>query len=307
VGNDFSAIKGYIFDIQRYSINDGPGIRTTVFLKECPLRCLWCDNPESQEIRPELFYFKSLCVKCLRCIKVCPVGANKITNDSNIEIDRELCKVCGACVEACLDEARAISGRLISVEEVIEIVKKDALFYRNSGGGITLSGGEPCCQPLFAINLLEQSHQCGFHTTLDTTGYAPWEVFESIVRHADLVLYDIKHVDPQRHKELTGVDNKLILDNLKRIILQKIQVIVRVPLIPGLNDSDDNIRRLGEFVVDLDSRIEVDLLPYHPLGTSKYSRLGREYMLSGTVQFREEEVEKIQQRLKSYGLNVVIA
>ena len=269
---------GYIFDIQRFSINDGPGIRTTVFFKGCPLRCIWCDNPESQEQLPQLLYFESLCTKCYRCVEECPTGATKISPDGSIEIDRGLCQADGLCVEACPSEARVLSGRKMTVDEVVEIVRKDELFYRNSGGGITVSGGEPLMQPEFVYNLLRECKANNFHTTLDTCGYAQWDIMQQVLEYTDLVLYDIKHMDSAEHRRQTGVDNELILSNLEKIKMNETRVWLRCPVIPGFNDSESEIEKVAKFALSL--KVEkISLLPYFKYGEQKYEYLGRSYSL----------------------------
>ena len=220
-------IQGWVFDIQRYSVNDGPGIRTTVFLKGCPLGCLWCDNPESQYKMPELLYLPSLCVNCQRCVAVCEFGATTVGPDGKIQINRSLCQVCGKCVEACLTGARVLMGRLMGVEEVVQVVNKDTLFYRNSGGGVTVSGGEPTHQAEFVKALLARCHESGLHTALDTCGLVEWDVLEEILEYTDLVLFDLKHMDSEEHRKLTGVGNEIILQNLERLASFK-SVVVRV-------------------------------------------------------------------------------
>ncbi len=300
------AVKGWIFDIQRYSINDGPGIRTTVFFKGCPLHCLWCDNPESQSRFPQLFFFDALCVQCYRCVPVCPNKAISVGPDGSVLTDRSLCRGCGACTEACLANARVISGKLMTVDEVMEVVMKDSLFYRNSGGGMTASGGEATAQPEFLIELLKRCRENGIHTALDTTGYVPWETFQRILEYTDLVLYDIKHMDPAAHRKLTGVDNALILENARRIARMGKAMWIRFPLIPGCNDDETNLRATGAFVRDLGLR-QIDILPYHRLGTGKYHRLGREYPLPQARSYHEDEIEKIKGSLEALGLGVRVA
>lgn len=297
---------GRIFDIQRYSINDGPGIRTTIFFKGCPLSCLWCDNPESQSPFPQLLFYPSLCARCYQCAAVCPTQATTVGGDGAIQIDRDKCISCGKCTTVCSAEARVISGKLMKVEDVIEIVKKDSLFYRNSGGGVTASGGEPTSQPQFLKELLIRCHQCGFHTAMETCGYVPWETLEGFLEHVDLFLYDIKHMNPHRHKELTGVDNTLILENARRLAAKKKQLIIRFPLIPGYNDSIENLEATKRFVYELGVE-KLDLVPYHQLGISKYQRLGWDYQLIQVLSYKEEDVEAIRKRLEAYNFTVSIA
>jgi len=296
-------IVGCVFNIERFAIRDGPGIRTTVFLKGCPLKCLWCANPESMSAAPQLFYLENLCTRCYRCVEACPNKATTKARDGAIKIDRSLCQACGKCVEACPNKAREISGKLMTVEEVLEEVKKDALFYQNSGGGVTFSGGEPTHQPEFLWHLLKGSQESGIHTALDTSGFVKPEILKRVLEHTNLVLYDIKHMDPAKHKELTGVDNRLILENAKMIASMGKPMIIRVPLIPGNNDSKENIKALAEFMLSLGLK-RVDLLPYHSLGKIKYYRLGMEYKLSDLKPFAEGEVAKIKADLESYGLQV---
>ena len=298
-----TSIVGCVFNIERFAIRDGPGIRTTVFLKGCPLRCLWCANPESMSAAPQLFYLENLCTRCYRCVEACPNKATTKAPDGAIKIDRSLCKTCGKCVEACPNKAREISGKSMTVEGVLEEVRKDALFYQNSGGGVTFSGGEPTHQPEFLWHLLKGSQESGIHTALDTSGFVKPEILKRVLEHTNLVLYDIKHMDSAKHKELTGVDNRLILENARMIATMGKPMIIRVPLIPGRNDSKENIKALAEFMLSLGLK-RVDLLPYHSLGKIKYQRLGMEYKLSDLKPFAEGEVAKIKADLESYGLQV---
>lgn len=298
--------RAWIFDIQRYSINDGPGIRTTVFFKGCPLRCLWCDNPESQTRLPQLFFFESLCTRCHRCVPECPSGAIKIQPDESVVTNREICDACGTCTEVCPSGARVITGKLMTVDEVLDTVKEDTLFYRNSGGGVTASGGEAAGQPAFVAELFRRCRGIGIHTALDTTGYAEWDTLAGILEHTDLVLLDIKHLDPKRHREITGVDNGLILENARRIAAQGKPMWIRLPLVPGCNDSDEEIGAAADFVLGL-GLSQVDLLPYHKLGTGKYKRLNMEYPLAQTRTYTEEELDRIREAFESKGVEVRIA
>jgi len=301
-----SELKAWIFDIQRYSINDGPGIRTTVFFKGCPLQCLWCDNPESQSRLPQLFYFESLCTRCQRCVSVCPNEAILAGPDESVITNRELCKACGACTVICPNDARVISGQLKTLDEVIGVIKQDALFYRNSGGGMTASGGEAAAQPEFLVELLKRCRENGIHTTLDTTGYVSGDKLQQILEHTDLVLLDIKHIDPVKHKEITGVDNTLILENARNIAQSGKPMWIRYPLIPGHTDSDENIMATADFVLSLGLK-RIDILPYHRMGMGKYERLGMEYPLPEVNPYSEEQLEKIRSKLESKGLEVRVA
>ncbi|HHW03892.1 MAG TPA: glycyl-radical enzyme activating protein [Thermoanaerobacterales bacterium] len=266
-----------IFDIQRYSIHDGPGIRTIVFLKGCPLRCPWCANPESQKMVPEIMYSEIKCVLCQRCVNACPVNAIKVIN-GKIHIDRELCNVCGLCWEACLNEALKVAGKEVTVKEVLSIVEKDRIFYERSGGGVTLSGGEPLMQAEFSAALLAACKKKGLNTAIETSGYQKWELFLPILENTDLVLLDIKMMNTDLHRKIIGVPNNLILDNARKIVELGKDIIVRIPIIPGYNDSIENLRNTAEFAANIGIK-EVHLLPYHRLGESKYNQLGRIYNL----------------------------
>ena len=298
-------IQGWVFDIQRYSINDGPGIRTTVFLKGCPLSCLWCDNPESQANMPELLYLPSLCINCQRCVAVCAAGATSVGPKGLIQIDRSLCQVCGKCVEACLTGARVIVGELMTVEEVFDVASKDTLFYRKSGGGVTCSGGEPTHQPEFLKAFFNRCQEAGLHTALDTCGLVEWETLKSIIEHVDLVLFDLKQMDPKVHRDITGVGNEIILGNLEKVAKVK-SVVVRIPLIPGYTDSKDNMEASGEFLSKI-GITRADVVPYHQLGVGKYERLGKQYALRDLDPISDERTEECIKILENYGLQVEIA
>ncbi len=300
-------MRGAIFNIQGYSVHDGPGIRTTVFLKGCPLRCPWCQNPESHLPLPELFFSEEKCTGCGKCIEVCPGQAIQMQGEKS-RTDRRLCKGSGACVTVCPNDARTLVGRWATIEEVFEAVAADAIFYRNSGGGVTLSGGEPLAQPEFAAELLRKCREAGFHTALDTCGYASWEIAKRVLGFVDLVLFDFKHMDPETHKKYTGVSNILILENARRIHHElAIPMLARMALIPGFNDSVDNLEAAARFIAgELSADIPIHLLPYHRFGEGKWQQLDRG---GDTMTFETpgiDHVEACRQILASHGLNAVI-
>ena len=295
-----------VFDIQRCSLHDGPGIRTTVFLKGCPLRCLWCHNPESMDSRPQLAFTASRCIGCRECLRACPNGVHAIVEGKRV-INRGLCQRCGRCVEVCHSEALELMGREMALEEVLAEVARDQAFYASSGGGVTLSGGEPLLQPEFATAFLQACRRQGLHTVLDTSGYAPWESLLAVAREADLVLFDLKHTDDARHRELTSVSNRVILDNLARLASEQIDLRVRAPVIPGCNDEEDNYRTMAAYLGRLDVRtLRVDLLPYHQLGSVKHSRLGTEYGLHNVKPPTSERLESLASILRTGGFQVQV-
>lgn len=282
--------EGLVFNIQKFSIHDGPGIRTTVFLKGCPLSCPWCSNPESINPFPEVITrFDPLCEDCDRCRDACGRSAMKVSeiilpgDDRPIErtrfLDRELCDGCMRCVEVCPTGALSRVGERKTVEEVLEVVEQDRPFYRTSGGGMTLSGGEPLMQHDYALALLREAKKRGLHTALDTCGKAPGEAVAAIIPWVDLVLYDVKHMDPEVHRETVGADNRLILDNL-RFLDGRVPIWLRVPVIPGFNDGEENLRSVVELASGLDIE-KLCFLPYHRWGSGKYEGLGREYGFEG--------------------------
>ncbi len=297
--------KGVIFNIQHYSIHDGPGIRTTVFLKGCPLRCFWCQNPESQASQPQIFFNAEKCTGCGKCVDSCPEGAIQLIEGKS-QTDRSLCKGIGKCAEICPNEARSLMGRYVTAGEVFKEVNGDALFYRNSGGGVTLSGGDPIDQPDFTISILTLCRDAGLHTAIDTCGYAPWETLRRILEYVDLVLYDLKHMDPASHKRYTGVSNELILENAKRIHGDLgLDMLARVPIVPGYNDSLENLKRTAVFIAnELGTGIGVRLLPYHRLGEAKYERLEEPEKSAPIHPPGDEHVEEIKEIFESFGLRV---
>jgi len=294
-------LTGYIFNIQRYSIHDGPGIRSVVFLKGCPLNCLWCSNPESQEYSPRILHDNGKCMKCNACVSNCSKGAIKLKN--NIRwIDVKKCNLCGNCLEVCFSNALELIGQEMSVEDVMCEVRKDRDFYFESGGGVTLSGGEPSFQHKFAAEILEQCNKEDIDTALETCGYANWVVLKKLVERVNLVLYDIKHMDPQKHKSFVGKENKIILENAKKIAALGKKMIIRVPIIPTYNDSVRHIQELVEFVISLNTVKEIHLLPYHALGKGKYISLGLEYALEDIKSPAQEEMKRLKEICTNGGL-----
>jgi len=295
-----------IFNIQRFSIHDGPGIRTTVFLKGCSLRCPWCHNPESINPFPEITYNESKCIKCDNCLELCPVEAIS-PSQNGISIDRKKCDGCGKCVEICYSGALELCGKYRKIEEIMAEVKRDIPFYKNSNGGVTASGGEPLAQANFVANFFKQAREEGIHTALDTSGYAEWTTFRKVLNNADLVLYDVKTMDPKRHKTLTGVSNDLILANLEKTCREGIPIFIRIPVIPKYNfvNVEEDAKKIADFLHGLDGVKRVDLLPFHRLGKSKYLMLGRNYIVDIKPPDKEY-VERIKKILESNGLKVSI-
>ena len=264
---------GLVFNIQKYSIHDGPGIRTTVFLKGCTLRCWWCHNPESQSGTPELSLIDKYCLQCGRCIEVCPFGQQR--DDAVLpHIDRQRCIRCGQCVAVCSAGAREMVGQTMNVDQVMAEILKDRIFYDDSGGGVTLSGGEPLAQAEFCRELLAACRSEDIHTSVDTCGAVPREDLLSVAPLTDLFLYDIKVMDEQRHEEHTGASNATILDNLRELGRVHDNIWVRVPVVPGLNDTVQEVREIAQFVASLGAVRQVNLLPHHEMGSGKTQRLG---------------------------------
>lgn len=299
-------LSGWVFNIQRFSIHDGPGIRTTVFLKGCPLRCLWCDNPESLQLEPQMVFWQERCIHCDVCLSICPQLALEVDAEGSRRWILERCDLCGRCVEECSAGALEQVGWPVTVAEVLAEVEADRRFYEQSGGGVTLSGGEPLTQAPFTQALLQACHERGIHTAIETSGHGPWAVWLELLPHLDLVLYDLKELDPERHEVMTGVSNQLILDNLRWLVRTGKKVIVRRPVIPGYNDSPESIHALARFVQSLGTVEEIDLLPYHRFGRAKYERLGREYAIGDKPSLGEGDVAELEELVRSYGLRTKI-
>lgn len=271
---------GVVFDIQRFAIHDGPGIRTTVFLKGCPLHCLWCHNPESQDPRPEIFFNPGKCIGCRACELACEQGAHTFEPDLDLPLglhrfNRDACIRCGECTLECYAQALEISGASMSVEEVLAQVVKDRAFYQTSGGGMTLSGGEPLAQAEFTRALLREARTAGLHTVVETSGCGQTAHYLEILPDVDLFYFDFKESDPERHRQATGISNTLILHNLSVLDQAGAEIVLRCPIIPGLNDRADHFEAIGRLASQYPHVKAVHILPYHPLGTSKSQRLGK--------------------------------
>ena len=296
---------GVIFDIKKFAIHDGPGIRTTVFFKGCPLACRWCHNPEGWNITTQHIHHPERCLGCGECIQLCPHHAIEASHNGMLWDDQS-CRECRTCVETCPSEAHEFIGQSVSIDEVVEKVKKDIVFYDTSHGGITLSGGEPLLQAEFLINLLKACGQLELHRTVDTTGYADAEVVLAVAEHTELFLYDLKHMDPQKHISYTGVSNEKILNNIKLLARQGADVTVRIPVIPGFNVDDENIQRTGAFVSSLPGIKKISLLPFHNAASGKYTRLGV-HCYSSEIQIpTRREINDLADHLGNFGLQVKI-
>jgi pyruvate formate lyase activating enzyme len=313
-------LTGRVYDIQGFSVQDGPGIRTTVFLKGCPLSCPWCHSPESQAFYPQLSWIFMRCLgtaKCGKCLSVCPKGAitpGKMTQQAVtgediqlVRIDRKICDNCGLCARACYSNALYICGKDYTVEELMERVCKDIPFYEHSGGGVTISGGEALSQPEFTLAVMKSLKQRGINTALDTTGYANYKHIEAVLPYTDLFLYDLKHMDSAEHKRAVGVPNGLILENARKIAADGGKLQIRIPVIPSFNDSEENIRTTGNFCQDLGNAVtSIQLLPYHTLGTVKYQRIDEERLVLEAEPPSDAKIQTLKCILESYGLSVVV-
>ena len=300
-------LAGLILNIERFASHDGPGIRTLVFMKGCPLRCLWCSTPQSQSQRPEILHAKNQCRACGTCIRTCPESAVAYAGSGkSIAINRDRCNACGACVETCPHDALEKAGRVVAVDELLHEVEKDGPFYRRSGGGVTVGGGEPTLQHRFVAAFLKRCRERFIHTALESCLHADPRQLEPILQHLDLLFCDIKHMDDATHERLTGVSNRLILDNI-RMASSRCPTIIRVPAVPGSNDTDENIRATALFAAELGGRIEaVELLPYHPFGRHLYEQTDREYRLPHVEAPTEQHLKRLQSIVESCGVRALI-
>ncbi len=301
--------KARIFNVQKYNMYDGPGIRTLVFFKGCPLRCEWCSNPEGQKYHHQILFKSELCTQCRMCVEVCPTDTHyldPVTFEHKI-MDTN-CTGCGKCVEICPTDALAVTGEDKSITELLEIIEEDRHFY-HTGGGVTLGGGEVLMQPEAATNLLVMCKYSGINTAIETCGYAKKEVIIEVSEHTDLFLYDIKHMIPEEHYRFTGVRNELILDNLKWLLDNNHNVKIRIPLIKGVNDNKENLRLLIEFLSpykEFKNLQGIDLLPYHKMGVHKYTQLGWKYAFDDYLRFSQQELLEIESYLQESGIPVSI-
>lgn len=303
--------KATIFNVQKYNMYDGPGVRTLIFFQGCPLRCKWCANPEGMIKKYRVMFKSNSCVNCGACVSVCPVGIHTISNESlKHEVNRNIeCIGCRKCVDACLNSALSIVGEVKTISELVEIVEEDRAFYEASGGGVTLGGGEVLMQPEAASSLLMACKQEGINTAIETCGYAKLESVLKVAEFTDLFLFDIKHINSDKHFELTGVRNEQILENLKELLRRKYKVKIRMPLLKGVNDRKEDIEDIIKFLIpfkDYKNFKGIDLLPYHKMGVNKYKQLGIEYPIEGDPSLSNEDLNKIEGWIKKYDLSVKV-
>jgi len=298
-------LTGKIFAIKKYSLHDGPGIRTTVFLKGCPLTCWWCHNPEGINVQPEFIYILQKCLRCGDCTPACPHHAIQLKDNLPVTNAGD-CELCGSCLEVCPTGAREIVGEEITVDQLMQEIESDRVFYDESGGGVTFSGGEPFMQPQFLEALLQTSKARNLHTAVDTSGFVDTAILRNVSKYVDLFLYDIKMMNNERHRTFTGVSNSLIFKNLKWIVSAGKRVIVRVPLIPGINDDLKNMEHTADFIATLGGIERVDILPYFAESADKYRRLNRMHKMNDVKSPSNGDIEIIKTTFESYGLAVVI-
>lgn len=294
---------GTITNIQKFSLHDGPGIRTTIFFKGCPLRCFWCHNPETHSINHQIIYFEERCTGCGVCARRCPENAIEIKDNRSVR-DNNKCNLCGKCADFCPNNAQEYIGKDVTSREIMKEIIKDEAFYEESGGGVTFSGGEPLMYVDFLQDILKSCKIRGIHTAVDTSGYTSWESFEKIIDKVDLFLYDLKLIDNEKHKKYTGVSNKVILENLKKLSDSGANIYIRMPIIAGVND-DSHIDETIEFLSNLNI-IQVNLLPYHKMGMEKYKRLGMEYKLTGDEKPSDEKMKEIADKFRKAGIKVKV-
>lgn len=301
--------KARIFNIQKYNTHDGDGVRTLVFFKGCPLRCRWCSNPESQKPGPQIMAQQRLCTDCGACVAACPAGVHVMTPQGHAIDPAKECLGCGRCEEACPASALSLIGKPMTVSEIADIVEEDRPFYEMSGGGVTLSGGEALMQPEAAISLLAACRGRGISTAVETSGYAKPEILLEAAAHVDLFLFDIKHMDPGRHAELTGVHNALVHQNLRLLLDRRHNVKIRLPLLRGVNDGEAELEAIAAFLAPYRGANHLkglDILPYHKLGVGKYAQIGRRYELEDDCSLSEGDIGRVSGFLAGRGFNVSV-
>lgn len=292
-------MKALIENIQHYCLHDGPGTRTTVFFKGCPLRCLWCSNPATQNFHKELLYKSEECLRCGECAKVCPEKAVSLTPEGTPVIDRERCSNCGLCVSSCLGKALAMAGKEYTLREVVDILKEDTLFYHNSGGGVTFSGGEVLAHHESALALAHECRRLGISIAMETSGFGSYEYLFALASVMDDVFFDLKHCDEEEHRKLTGQSNLLILENLRRLGQERGGIHLRFPLIPSVNDAPEHLLQLGAIAASLKGIADLEVLPYHRFGQNKYEMLGRQYLLPELLPPSQENLVTVLGHIRS--------
>jgi len=299
-------VNGIVTDIQRFSVHDGPGIRTTVFLKGCNLRCAWCHNPETLRPGPQLQVLPDKCIGCDACLEACPRDAHEVTGGRRV-FHRDRCTACGACAEVCYSGALVLVGREMTAREVMAEVLEDRVFYENSGGGVTLSGGEPLCQREFTLDILGRARAEGIHTAVETNLAAPWQDVAALLPVTDLFLVDVKVMDPAEHERWTGEPNESVLENARRLSREGVPMVVRTPVVPGVNDTVEQVGAVADFIRGFGCLEYYELLPYHPLGTGKYRSLGMDYAMEGLARPEADVMQALAAAAGERGMAVRIA
>ena len=295
-------MQGVITDIQHFSIHDGPGIRTTVFFKGCSQRCFWCHNPETLLPQPQLQLYLDRCIGCGACFEACPQGAHQLT-DGERSFNRDACTGCGTCVDTCYAQALVLAGETKSVDEIVEIVLRDRAFYETSGGGVTLSGGEPLLQLDFAEAILRRCRDAGIHTAVETAANLPWDQLARILPLTDLLMMDIKVMDTVKHRDCTGVSNERILDNARKLGKEQIPLVIRTPIVPGVNDDDASVAAIAAFVAGLPNVVTYELLRFHGMADSKYASLEMDHRARDLAAPTKARMEALTKIARSFGLD----
>ena len=296
-----------IFDIKPYAINDGPGIRIAIYFKGCPLACEWCHNPESISPHVQKLFTQKKCIGCGECVIACPENACRLDAGEGIITDPDLCKLCGKCAEVCPTGATEMSGHMASVENLMKTIRKETVFFDQSNGGVTFSGGEPLMQSGYLIDLLDECGKEGIHRAVDTSGFAKTEILLEVAKRTDLFLYDLKMLDPEKHKKYTGVSNEKILNNLEKLSESGARINIRYPMIKGVNASEEELKKMGQFIASLaGEKKEISILPFHNLAEMKHKKLGNEYELTGMTEPTEEEQARAIEIFQEYGLKASI-